>query len=203
MNHYGKVRCMHGSRLLPCLLILALFSKCSAQNAEPRLISGNFVGLEKMASLSPDDPATRWYHENTLFIRNNEFILDQAPVTIRRGKKTYSASDGGFLVYRGEIFIRDHKTYAAMRLFSSDYVMFRSGPKECEPYSRITMIPISITDGLIRMNGVMYRPKPAPDASVKVWAEELTSESVEYTGKAHYIDPHAPACPLPAGFKSH
>ena len=165
-------------------------------------ITGSYVGLEKMDSLSPEDPLTHWYHENTLFIRNDEFILDQAPITIRRGKKTYSASDGGFLVYRGRIFSTNHGIMAAMRLFSSDYVAFRSGPKECEPYSRITVASFKLTSGVIWMNGVQYRAKPVSKDFEKIWTKELAEESVEYKGK-HYIDPHASACPVPAEFVSH
>lgn len=193
---------MRAARLLMFSVLVSTPSMVAAQTSGPpnaaasRQTSGSYVGLETMHSLSPDDPLTHWYHENTLFIRNNEFILDQAPVTIRKGRKTYSASDGGFLVYRGRIFRTDNGTFAAMRLFSSDYVIFRSGPKECEPYSRIIVFPIRITNATISMDGVRYQAKPAPNEYQKIWTKELADESVEYRGK-HYIDPHAPACPLP------
>jgi hypothetical protein len=56
-----------------------------------------------MPNLSPHDRDTRWFHENTVSVRNDEAIFGKVPITIRHGKKTYSASDGGFLTYRAKL----------------------------------------------------------------------------------------------------
>ena len=56
---------------------------------------GDYVGLEKMPNLTPEDHAASWFHENSLVIRNDEAILDKVPITIRHGKKAYSPADGG------------------------------------------------------------------------------------------------------------
>jgi hypothetical protein len=70
---------------------------------------GEYVGLSKMPSLSPEDSDTAWFHENTLLVKNDEAILDEVPVTIRHGQKEYSASDGGFLTYRARFIVKDGK----------------------------------------------------------------------------------------------
>lgn len=92
---------MRAADLLLCstafvLLVSMLQGQSAGHTIPSQPISGNYVGLEKMDNLSPEDPLIHWYHEDTLFIRNNEFILHKAPLTMRNGKKTYSASDGGF-----------------------------------------------------------------------------------------------------------
>jgi len=172
----------------------------SAQAIRPSSISGSYIGLEKMESLSPEEPLTNWFHENTLFVKNNELILDQYPLTIRKGVKTYSASDGGFLTYRGRIFSTKSGTYVALRLIDSDYVAFRMEPKECEPYSRITVFPVKIANREISINGVVYRSKSISAEQRETWTNGLANESVLYNGKRHYMNSSSPPCPVPPQF---
>jgi hypothetical protein len=180
-------------------------SQCRSSNhlILPRPISGDYVGLERMESLSPEDPLTLWYHENTLFIRNNEVVVDKQPVTVRNGTKTYSVSDGGFLVFRGRLFSTKDGSYIALRLIDSDYVAFLVGPKECEPYSRITVFPIKIGNGTLEFDGVQYKPQNVSAEMTKIWTKTLAEQSVEYNGKRHYRDPNAQSCPVPPEFKSY
>ncbi|MGA8089055.1 MAG: hypothetical protein WCA10_17400 [Terracidiphilus sp.] len=163
-------------------------------------MSGTYVGLERMESLSPEDPLTNWFHENTLFVENNELILDQNPVTIRKGVKTNSASDGGFLTYRGRIFSTKGGTYAALRLIDSDYIAFRMGPKECEPYSRITVFPVKIANKKTSINGVVYKSKSISAEQRETWTKALADESVLYNGKHHYMNSGSLPCPVPPEF---
>ncbi len=163
-------------------------------------LSGAYIGLEKMESLSPEDPLTHWFHENTLFVENNELILDQNPVTIRNGVKTYSASDGGFLTYRGKFFSMKGTTYVALRLIDSDYIIFRVGPKECEPYSRITVFPVKILNSGIAVNGVVYKLKSISAEQEETWTKAIADESVLYNGKRHYMNSGSLPCPVPPEF---
>jgi hypothetical protein len=50
-----------------------------------------------MPSEDPHQPDALWCHENTIVVRAGELILDEEPISIRAGKKAYSASDGGFI----------------------------------------------------------------------------------------------------------
>jgi hypothetical protein len=52
-------------------------------------INSDYVGLEKMENVSPDDPAARWFHENRLLVRNNEAILEKVPIIIEHRQKTF------------------------------------------------------------------------------------------------------------------
>ena len=84
--------------LIPGFGVLLVFG-AQAQSPNPASkaadslphISGTYMGLAQMDSLSPGDPLTTWYHENTMFIRNNELIYHLDPVTIRSGVKSFSA----------------------------------------------------------------------------------------------------------------
>ena len=112
------------------LLLAAIQALCFGQGrqktsmvlVDDTRINGEYVSVEPMESLSPDDPETKWFHEGTLVVRNNEAILDKVPLTIRRGKRSYSASDGGFLAYRARFFEKDGHAFVAMRLIESDCV---------------------------------------------------------------------------------
>jgi hypothetical protein len=108
------------------VLLLVFFAKVDAVAAQQQSVvkDGDYVGLEKMSNLTPEDRAARWFHENTIVIRNDEAILDKVPTTIRHGKKAYPAADGGFLTYRAEFTRKDEQTVVRLRLFESDYLVF-------------------------------------------------------------------------------
>lgn len=116
---------------------------------------GEYVGLERMPNLTPEDRDTEWFHENTLLIRNNEAILDKVPITIRHGRKEYTAADGGFLKYRARFAVKDGQIFVALRLFQSMYIMF---PRDKhDQYTEIKTYPVKFVSGRIQINGVRYR----------------------------------------------
>src|ERR1039458_2603915 len=143
------------------ILVFALLQGVLAQNttgprqdAQPtsaaRLPDGEFVGLETLKGMG--EPHARWFHENTLVVRGTEVILDMNPVVFHNGKKEYSASDGGFLAYRGRLIYKNGQLLVSLRIFESDYIVFPSGPGECEPYSRLFMYPVKRVNGVIEIN---------------------------------------------------
>jgi hypothetical protein len=71
------------------LLSMAVVSYTQTVNNPRKNVTsdGEYVGLERMGNLSPEDRDTKWFHENTLLIRNDEAILDEVPITIRHGRK--------------------------------------------------------------------------------------------------------------------
>jgi hypothetical protein len=149
-----------------------------------------------MENVSPDHPAARWFHENTLVIRGRELILDQVPVEFSGGKKVYSASDGGFLIYRGRGSAEDGREFVSLRLFNSDYIAFPIGPSFCEPYSRVSIFPVkNIGENSLEINGVHYKRTRVRPEKLKFLLDQLSAEPFEYTGEHPYRkDSHAPPC---------
>jgi hypothetical protein len=144
--------------LLICVLSVLLTSVADQNQSRARVandqVDGDYVGIQNDPSLSPDEPQIKWFHENTLVIRNNEAILDKNPFTVEHGKKFYSASDGGFTTYRGRFVHLDGKTVVQLRLFQSDYILFPVGK---EPYSEIKTYPVKVTSDGIEIDGVKYK----------------------------------------------
>jgi hypothetical protein len=156
-------------------------------------INGEYVGLEPMENLTPEDHAVKWFHENTLIVRNNDAILDKVPLTIKHGQKTYSASDGGFATYRGKFFQKDGQTFVSLRLFQSDYIMFPTNG--CEPYSEVQVFPAKLASDRIEINGARYAPTTLSNQRRKHFLRLLSEEPLEYTGAHPYrADSKAPPC---------
>ena len=148
---------------------------------------GNYMGLEAMASESPEEPDAQWFHENTLIVRNGEFILDELPVAIRGEEKSYSASDGGFITYRGRFLIKNERLYVSLRPFMSDYIIFPIGHNACEPYSRVDIFPVKNTDAGFWINGVRYQLHATDPDRLKELEGMLKSEPLKYDGQHPYM----------------
>jgi hypothetical protein len=140
--------------MLLCFALVGESQMVAAQN-QSVVKDGDYAGLEKMPNLSPDDRDAKWFHENTLVVRNDEAILDKVPITIRHGEKSYSASDGGFLTYRARFTKKDGQTVIQMRLFQSDYVMFPAGKHD--QYTEIKTYPVKFVSDEIEFDGVRYK----------------------------------------------
>lgn len=140
-----------------CVLVYFLLTSCgycqnqSTPGAQTEGINGEYVALEAMPNISPDEPDAKWFHQNTLLVRNDEAILDMDPVYFKRGQEFYSASDGGFLTYRGRFFKKDGQIFIELRLFESDYVGF---PVGSDPYKEITTRIAKLDRGRIEIEGI-------------------------------------------------
>ena len=153
------------------------------------------MGLEPMASMNSLEPDALWYHENTLIVRNGEFVLDKNPIIMRGTEKSYSASDGGFITYRGHFLEKKGRLYVSLRPFMSDYVFFNTGPTACEAYSQIDIYPIKVTAQGFWINGVLYKPTTVTPERLKDLETMLRSEPLEYDGKHPYDrKAHHPKC---------
>jgi len=166
------------------LWLLAVLPWWGSQSVPPadvaaQSVNDDYVGVERMGSLTPEDRETRWFHENTLVVRKGEAILDMSPITIRRGRKTYSASDGGFLTYRGRFFTRGGRTFVALRLFQSDYVLLpKNGP---DPYGRIKTLPVKVMSNEIDIDGVRYKRRVLNKTTRQRLLQWLAQEPLEKT----------------------
>src|SRR5215472_14599645 len=143
------------------LLSLSLFlltttcAQLNSQNHGTLAPDGNYVGLEKMPNISPDEPKASWFHENTLVIRNDEAILDKVPVVFLNGKKEYSASDGGFMTFRGRFVKKDGATIIMLRMCDSDYIMLPVNPQD--RYKEVKTYPLKLGADKIEFAGVTYK----------------------------------------------
>jgi hypothetical protein len=150
----------------------------AARASDPR--DGEYIGLERMPSLSPEDPDSKWFHENTLLVRNGEAILDKVPLTIRHGSKVYQAADGGFLTYRGRFIVKDGRSVLELRLMDSMYIIFRVD--QHDQYTQIKTYPVKFATGLIEFEGVRYRPAVVKKVELDRLMNLLNSESLEKGG---------------------
>ncbi len=141
-----------------------------------------------MPSQSPDKPDALWYHENTMIVRNGNFVLDENPIFIQEKKRVESASDGGFITYRGRFLTKNRRLYVSRRPFMSDYIFFPIGPGSCEGYSQVDIYPIKLTEQGFWINGVLYKPTTVHPERLKALETLLKSEPLEYDGK-HPYDP--------------
>jgi hypothetical protein len=148
------------------------------------LPNGNYMGLQKMESPTPEDKKTKWFYENTLLIRNGEAILDMVPIRVKQGKKEYSASDGGFMTYRGRFFQKGSQLFVSLRLFKSEYIGFPVGG--CEPYSRIYISPVKLVTDKIEIQGVLFESRQLDKEVIERLQLELSKEPMEYTGEHPY-----------------
>jgi len=142
--------------------------------------NGNYVGLQKETYVDPEEPDAKWFHENTLLVRNNEAILDEVPVVVNHGKKGYSPSDGGFFTYRARFTKRDGQIFVALRLCQSDYLVFPVDKHD--QYTEIKSYPVRLTSDGIEFNGVKYAPAKVNKLALKRLLRLLSSESLEKPG---------------------
>ena len=162
---------------LACLFLTGIgYCQKESSQAQQQPTDGEYVALEKMPNVSPDDPGAKWFHENTLLVRNNEAILDMVPVWIKGGKKFYSASDGGFLTYRARFFQQDGQDFINLRLFQSDYIMIPVGK---DPYKEIKTRGVKVRSGEISIDGVRYRRKTLSESKKNELRRLLDEEPLE------------------------
>jgi len=146
---------------------------------------GNYIGIEQMPNLTPDDPDASWSHENTLVVRNDEAILDKVPVVVSHGKKEYSASDGGFLTYRARFVKKDGgQIIVSLRLCMSDYILFPVGKHD--QYTEIKSYPVNLSSDEIEFGGVKYTPAKVEKSKLNMLLKLLRTEPLEKTGTSRW-----------------
>jgi hypothetical protein len=166
------------------LFSMVVASDLRTANAKKGSIAsdGEYIGLESLTNLTPEDPDASWFHENRLVIRNDEAILDKVPISIRHRRKVYSASDGGFLTYRAKFIFRDGQTYIELRLFQSDYIVFpkdTNGKYRNEPYAEINTYLVNFASGRIEFDGVTYKPTVLDKNELDRLVHLLSTEPME------------------------
>ena len=170
-----KYRSLMSNRWLALFLAIVLVPSALSSLQNPASLSGDYVGLQSLPNLTPDEKDTKWFHENRLFVRDNQVLLDVIPVFFQRGKKFYSASDGGFLTYRGEFFKKENRLFVRLRMFQSDYVAIRVGE---QPYREVKIYSVKYSGNQIEINGVFYRSAKFDPLHQKEFQDRLRQTSV-------------------------
>jgi len=147
---------MRGQRSFLFFVALATQVRAIGQNIRHVVNDGEYVALEPMPNLTPDDRIARWFHENTLLVRNDEAVIDKAPIVMRKNKKEESSADGGFFTYRARFIRKDGQTFVVLRLFQSDYVTFPPGKHD--QYTELKTYLVKLFAGKIEFDGVTYTP---------------------------------------------
>ncbi len=162
--------------------VLLARSQQPVRIAKPIAADGEYIGLQPMPRLTPEDRDTAWFHENRLLIRGDEAILDMVPITIRHSQRGYSASDGGFFTYRAK-FSREHaRPVIALRLVQADYAMIvvcNSDGSKYDAYSEIKTYPVTFSAGVIKINGVRYKRAKFDESTREHLLHVLDSEPME------------------------
>ena len=92
-----------------------------------QLENGVYKGLERMCWTNDKgkvecfDAPHKWYHLNTVYIRNDTMFLYKEPIMIRKKDTTYSASDGAFYYYFGKVYKLDTTLIAKLTMNNCDY----------------------------------------------------------------------------------
>jgi len=99
-------------------------------------LDGKYIGLElndlvidtsgKLSFYGIADIAfDRHFHEVVITIKGNIITIEKSPVVFdTTGIKIYSASDGGFLTYKGEIVKNNQVYHSAVKLIDYEYTGF-------------------------------------------------------------------------------
>lgn len=73
--------------------------------------------------MSDSFPKEKWFHEVKVVIKGNSITVDKYPVSYdSTGTKWYSASDGGFLTYKGTLAKAADLYIAKTKLVDYDYI---------------------------------------------------------------------------------
>ncbi len=146
-------------RALFILLSCVIQAHAASSPKTPLFGDGIFVGMEPMPGYhDPLTPKDRWFHQNTLTIKGRDATLSKSPVSYNNGRKSYSASDGGFYTYRGAVNFSGGQWQLVLLLIGSDYVA-RPIDKDGKPIppkpQRFTITRMK--DGSLQIGEVTYR----------------------------------------------
>jgi hypothetical protein len=119
-------------KILGCLIVIVL----SGLSACCQLLNGTYCALELNGLnidttgnvhfyLSDSFPKQTWFHEIRVVIMGDNMMIQKFPVYYDRlHHKKYSASDGGFLTYKGTVAKAKDVYIANAKLVNCDYIGF-------------------------------------------------------------------------------
>jgi len=156
---------MHTHIRTTCLLLVACLSLtaiqgCAKQTARA-VPDGTYYGYEEMLTLSPTDPATRWFHEDELTIRDGLVRLTKRPYTLKNGRAIPQPADGGFYRYEGKITVEAARTIVELSLKSCDYCGVPDGDTLPSKIVRAYVVQL-VPNATFELDDVKYRTTRDP-----------------------------------------
>lgn len=107
------------------------------------------------------NPKWKWYRLNFLKIKGDSVFLDQSPISIYKQDTSYSASDGGFFYYHGELIRLTDSTFSIkLTEISCDYCGKPVEKQKDGTFKRIYRVKTYLcklnSDGFWA-NGILYK----------------------------------------------
>jgi hypothetical protein len=127
---------------------------------EHSLVQGVYTGWKPHEDLTPDDKSDSWFRIHKLTVKGQSVVIQASPRTIRDGEVFASASDGGFLTYKGTLYKKGGELRIKMRVVKADYVGAPDGGwPELD-------LPVQIKDQVsFKLDGVTYLLQGREDRS--------------------------------------
>ena len=127
--------------------------------AGERPVDGVYTGWEPLPGMKGEDRA-EWFRLHRLIIRGDTLELWGVPVAIKNNELLYSASEGGFLSYKG----RFHKKEGKLRVKFTDVTETDEGEFiEYLDSLANTDLPIQVLDRVrIKVGGIVYTLQDRP-----------------------------------------
>lgn len=116
-------------------------------------VNGVYTGWAPLPEMRGDDES-EWFRLHRLAIKGKVVELSGEPVVIKDGELLYSASDGGFITYKGEIYEKDGKLRIRLRFVETEEDYLPAPPKGGWPDKDL---PIVIQDRVsFSVDGIKY-----------------------------------------------
>lgn len=135
---------------LPVWLVIAAFAFAGLAQGQP-LIDGSYIGWQPLGDLTPDEDGDAWFRIHHLKVKGDAISIEASPRVIKAGKVIASASEGGFLTYKGELYRRGEEVRIKMRVVEAQYV-----PVPADGWPELDL-PITIKDKVtFTLDNVIY-----------------------------------------------
>ena len=135
-------------------------------NSYAQIDMGVYKGFERMCwtndkgKIECYDAPHKWYHSNTVYIRNDTMFLYKEPIMISKKDTIYSASDGAFYYFFGKIYKSDTTLFVKLIMNNCDYCRrrYKADTSTGFQYPIIDTVEYAIhkTKNGFSLNGVNY-----------------------------------------------
>lgn len=139
---------------IAALLLLLCASPLIAAEPRDRPVMGVYTGWEPLPEMKGEAGAD-WFRLHRLTIRDDVIELLGKPVAIKNRELAYSASEGGFLTYRGDFYEKEGKLRVKLKRITEteegELIEDYGGALAKEDLAIQRIDPVSF-----RMGGIVY-----------------------------------------------
>ena len=117
---------MFKATLLSLLLISCNISWTQTIDGHYRALELNGLSIDSTGNIYfygiDSFPNQKWYYEVNITIKGNQITVNKSPVWFKDAAKSYSASDGGLITYRGTLTKLGDTYIAKTKMVDYDYM---------------------------------------------------------------------------------